>query len=81
MKPKKIIAALLLLGALSVLAQPPGRGGRGPGGRGNDAAFLKASPRVGEALPELAGYDDGGKAFSLSQLKGGYRVLIFGCLT
>ena len=47
----------------------------------DNAEFQGVSPRVGEPLPDLAGYDEQGNAFSLEQLKGHLTVLVFGCLT
>ena len=47
----------------------------------DNAIFRKASPSIGEALPDLSGYDEQGNAFSLDELKGHLTVLVFGCLT
>ncbi len=49
--------------------------------RGPRANFERTAPKVGEALPDAAGYDAEGKEFKLSRLKGSYSVLVFGCLT
>ncbi len=61
-----------------------GRSSRGaPGGRGgvNDR-FNRASPDLGEPLPEISAYDSGGKVIQLrSALAGHYSVIVFGCLT
>jgi cytochrome oxidase Cu insertion factor (SCO1/SenC/PrrC family) len=46
-----------------------------------DTAFEKASPRVGELLPEVSVWDGDGKPFSTRTLRGHYSVLVFGCLT
>lgn len=66
-----LVAACTLgfaFGGLTV-AEGQGRGGRGTG------------LEVGAPLPDLAVYDAAGKPFQLSQLKGSYTVLVFGCLT
>ena len=47
----------------------------------DNAEFREVSPRIGESLPDLAGFDEQGNAFSLDQLKGHLTVLVFGCLT
>jgi len=49
--------------------------------RGPRANFERTAPKVGEALPDVTGYDAEGKEFKLSRLKGSYTVLVFGCLT
>jgi hypothetical protein len=46
----------------------------------DNAEFQEVSPCIGEPLPELAGYDEQGNAFSLEQLKGPLTVLVFSCL-
>lgn len=38
-------------------------------------------PSVGTPLPDLTVYDASGKKFNLTELKGSYSVLVFGCLT
>ncbi|MGI9239250.1 MAG: hypothetical protein ACR2RV_00525 [Verrucomicrobiales bacterium] len=39
-------------------------------------------PRVGEQLPDVVGYDESGKEFSLrGKLEGKPAVIVFGCLT
>ena len=38
-------------------------------------------PRVGSELPDVVVYDENGREFSLSKLRGEYAVLVFGCLT
>lgn len=38
-------------------------------------------PRVGSQLPDVRAFDDTGREFSLSELRGEYSVLVFGCLT
>ena len=47
----------------------------------DNATFRKTSPSIGEALPDLSGYDEQGNEFSLDELKGHLTVLVFGCLT
>jgi cytochrome oxidase Cu insertion factor (SCO1/SenC/PrrC family) len=46
-----------------------------------DPEFLKKSPTIGEALPDLTVYSADGKEFKTSSLRGHYTVLSFGCLT
>jgi len=36
---------------------------------------------VGTPLPDLTVYDASGKTFNLTELRGSYSVLVFGCLT
>ncbi len=47
----------------------------------DNVTFLEASPRIGEPLPGVSGYDEQGNEFSLGDLKGHFTVLICGCLT
>ncbi len=65
--------------------QQPGGGFGGrrtQGGLGDPRAMFDANaPKVGERLPALTAYDDDGNEFQLGDLKGGYSVLVFGCLT
>jgi hypothetical protein len=70
--------------------RPGGRGGP-PGG--NAGAFgpysgntdpvrlSRAGLKVGSPLPEVVVFDADGKEFETASLKGGYSVLVFGCLT
>ncbi len=49
---------------------------RGPKGKGSPMSLQ------GEALPDVAGFDEEGNAFPLQQkLKGRHGVIVFGCLT
>ncbi len=83
------IELALLVGISTVLAgnayaQPGGIPGGGPGAsRGPRASRGPGGnlPEVGATLPDITLYDDGGKAFSTSSLRGQYSVLVFGCLT
>ena len=43
--------------------------------------FDASAPRIGESLPDIAGLNEDGQEFRLSDLKGQYAVLVFGCLT
>jgi peroxiredoxin len=43
--------------------------------------FDKASPAVGDPLPDVTALDAEGRPLRLSELKGQYTVLVFGCLT
>jgi cytochrome oxidase Cu insertion factor (SCO1/SenC/PrrC family) len=69
-------SCLLVLLAAGLSAGPasaqPGR---------DDPEFLKKSPAVGEAFPDLTVYTADGKEFKTSGLRGHYTVLSFGCLT
>lgn len=47
----------------------------------DNLTFQEASPRIGELLPDVSGYDEQGNEFSLGDLKGHFTVLICGCLT
>ena len=38
-------------------------------------------PKPGTMLPDVSVYDEQGKRFSTSSLRGSYTVLVFGCLT
>lgn len=49
---------------------------------GPEADFPASFPlKIGDALPNVSGYDSAGKPFPLQNLKGHYTVLVFGCLT
>ncbi len=50
--------------------------------RPDNETFLHQSPRVGELIPDVIGYDEQGEPFPLrARLRGSYTVLVFGCLT
>ena len=50
--------------------------------RPDTETFLQQSPRVGEPIPDVTGYDEQGEPFPLrARLRGSYTVLVFGCLT
>ena len=46
-----------------------------------DPEWVKQSPTIGDALPDLTVYTADGKEFKTSSLRGHYTVLDFGCLT
>ena len=52
-----------------------------PGGRSNGGRSGSSLPRVGTQLPDVSAFDEDGREFSLSELRGEYSVLVFGCLT
>jgi len=62
----------LLTAALIVSSCVPAMAQRGGGG---------SLPQVGSSLPDVNVYDANGREFSLTELKGQYAVLVFGCLT
>ena len=43
--------------------------------------FNDASPKLGSRLPDVVGFTADGKPISLRNLKGDYKVLVFGCFT
>lgn len=43
--------------------------------------FLKASPAIGDAIPDLTVFSPDGKEVKTSSLRGQHVVLTFGCLT
>ena len=47
----------------------------------DNVEFLETSPRVGDRIPDVSGYDEQGEPVSLADFKGNYTVLICGCLT
>ncbi len=47
----------------------------------DDVEFMEMSPRIGEPIPDVSGYDEQGNEFSLRDLKDQYTVLVCGCLT
>lgn len=63
----------------------PMRGGRPSAGGGGSSrgggAFGANLPKVGQTLPDLVAYTSDGETVNLSELKGNYSVLVFGCLT
>ena len=50
-------------------------------GQGRGAPNLREAPNIGEKLPNVKFFDENGKPKNLTQLKGSYTVLVFGCLT
>ncbi len=46
-----------------------------------DPEWVKKSPTIGDAFPDLTVYTADGKEFKTTQLRGKYTVLAFGCLT
>lgn len=78
---KWFVPALLAISVLSVNAASgqgrPGQSRRGGGLQG----FDRNAPSVGEQLPNLKAYNAAGETIQLSELKGDYTVLVFGCLT
>jgi cytochrome oxidase Cu insertion factor (SCO1/SenC/PrrC family) len=46
-----------------------------------DPEWVKQSPTIGEAFPDLTVYTADGKEFKTSSLRGHYTVIDFGCLT
>ena len=78
---------LVIAGLVAVTAGPSASYGQVPGQGGQSgrsqvsSAFQRASPGIGEPIPEVTVYTADGKEFSTSQLKGSYTVLVFGCLT
>ncbi len=94
---KRMLALLLAglvvsSGALAQDSRPGDRkpSGRKPGDAGQSSEsnrdrlsrrFNEASPKLGELLPDVAGYTADGKPLKLRSLKGDYKVLVFGCLT
>lgn len=63
---------------------PPGRGGSsfGPFSGNTDPVRLnRAGLEVGSQLPEVTIFDADGNEFETASMKGGYSVLVFGCLT
>ncbi len=75
------IKLTLLLGISTLLAgnafAQPGGGGRSGSSRGPGGNL----PAVGTMVPDISLYDDRGKEFSTTSLRGQYSVLVFGCLT
>lgn len=65
-----LAAGLSLILTTEAFSQRPGGGGIG-----------RNMPKVGERLPDVSGYDVDGRPVSLRDLKGDYKVLVFGCLT
>ncbi|MCH8291466.1 hypothetical protein IH992_10240 [Candidatus Poribacteria bacterium] len=53
----------------------------GPFGRDGADQLVRAGLEIGTPLPDLTAYDANGQPFKLSQLKGHYSVIVFGCLT
>ncbi|MDP7273876.1 MAG: hypothetical protein QF363_00245 [Planctomycetaceae bacterium] len=43
--------------------------------------FEASSPKLGDPLPDLAGYTADGVRLNLRSLRGQHTVLVFGCLT
>ncbi len=92
MKRNRWIASAVLAGLAfgsALLAQPTGNNERNRQGMGNRAnrmersnqRFLEVDPKVGDPLPDATGYLEDRQPVSLSDLKGSYTVIVFGCLT
>lgn len=47
----------------------------------DQTAGRTAIPTAGTVLPVVKAFDDQGNEFSTASLRGGYSVLVFGCLT
>jgi cytochrome oxidase Cu insertion factor (SCO1/SenC/PrrC family) len=47
----------------------------------SDEDFPLQKPAVGDTIPDLTVHDPSGKEVKLSDLRGHYTVLTFGCLT
>ena len=43
--------------------------------------LVRSGIRIGDLLPDVTVYNADGNPFKLSQLKGHYAVIVFGCLT
>ena len=67
-----VVSGLTFLTAGAASGQQNRPGNRGPGGE---------LPAVGSMLPDVTLYDEHGKEFSTTSLRGHYSVLVFGCLT
>ncbi len=87
MRIKKRLLMLCLLIAQPVICQEPSSSGQDSGGESQSPGaqmvreFERTAPRVGDALPDVAVWDDQGRPVDLGTLKGDYTVLVFGCLT
>ena len=81
----RCISLLLLLALLvtSAAAQQRDRAsrGRGRGPRAGSARIERSGLRVGMTLPDVSAYDADGNELRMSELRGHYTVLVFGCLT
>jgi Ca2+-binding EF-hand superfamily protein len=59
-----------------------GAGGFGPfSGNTDPVRPNRAGLKIGSPLPEISIFDADGNAFETADLKGGYSVIVFGCLT
>ena len=47
----------------------------------DNARIQDVEPRVGEALPDVIGFDEQKQPFNLKDMKGSYAVIVSGCLT
>ena len=90
MKRNRWIASTVLAGLAfgsALLAQPTGeRNRQGMGNRADrmersNQRFLEVDPKLGDPLPDVTGYHENRQPVSLSDLKGRYSVIVFGCLT
>lgn len=94
MKRDKKLTSLAMGLLLVVLASQTAHGqpGRGtfprPGGSGKSrpgssgaSTLNRSGIREGMQMPAVKVFDDQGKEFNTSSLKGSYTVLTFGCLT
>lgn len=83
----RISLAFLWIGlAVSTLSspvwgQPERRSPRSRPGTEGATTLKRAGLKVGMKMPSVKIFDDQGKEFNTSSLKGSYTVLTFGCLT
>lgn len=70
-----------LLLALALWMGGAALGVRSVTAQGALAGFDDASPALGELVPDVTVFDEDGKPFELRSFKGGYTVVVFGCLT
>lgn len=68
-------APLVLAQRMDVLPQP------GSAGDNVVRQFESSAPAVGASLPAVSIFDEAGKAYQTSALKGRWTVLVSGCLT
>jgi hypothetical protein len=75
------ILVALVVAAVAVAQEPPGRGKRSPRDQVNQR-FAETAPAVGEPVPDVVVYNADGNEHKLREmLRGRYAVLVLGCLT
>ncbi len=76
-----LLFALLITSATAQQRDRASRGRRGGLGAPGSARIERSGLHVGMTLPDVTAYDADGNELRMSEMRGHYTVLVFGCLT